>query len=176
MTSLTAQDKRQMIEHLEHEVAQFRSALVEFTELDQPDVLQLDRDDPVRIRRTAFFEVVLLHARLLDEFLGTEPTHPDDFWAGSFTTNWTKASPLDTVAPVSPGGPSVRESINKQLAHMTTARLSQEEFPIRSIANAVIGGLHHFVGHPDLIGDRGLDQLRMWATWSTRQPPIQAGS
>lgn len=108
----SAQEKRAIIEHLEHEVAQFLGAVAQFT-----GVLQMRRDDPARIKRTAFFEVVLLHARLLDEFLGTEPTHPDDLWTGSFTTNWTKASPLDTVAPVSPGGRSVRTSINNQLAH-----------------------------------------------------------
>ena len=100
--------RRRMITHLEHEVAQFLGALAEFTAVDGRGVLDLDRADTVRIRRTAFFEIVLLHARLLDDFLGTEPTKPDDFWARHFIDDWEATSPLDGLPPPSPGGLTVR--------------------------------------------------------------------
>lgn len=169
--------KRRMIEHLEHEVAQFLGALAEFTALDEPGVLDLDRADPVRIRRTAFFETVLLHVRLLDDFLGTEPQRRDDFWAGHFIDDWETSSPLSGLPPPTPGGLSVRECINKQLAHLTTARLSQQDFPIRDMADAIIGGLRDFVGQA-VLSDHDLWQLNQWlyATWSTRRPPIRSGS
>jgi hypothetical protein len=172
------ESKRRMIEHLEHEVAQFLGALAEFTALDEPGVLELDRADPVRIRRTAFFEIVLLHARLLDDFLGTKPTKPDDFWAKHFIDDWEATSPLNGLPLPSPGGLTVRECINKQLAHLTTARLSQQDFPIRDLADAIIGGMRDFVGRAVRPGDPDLWQLNEWlyATWSTRRPPIQSGS
>jgi hypothetical protein len=109
-----------MIAHLEHEVAQFLGALAEFTAVDGRGVLDLDPADPVRIRRTAFFEIVLLHARLLDDFLGTEPTKRDDFWARHFIDDWEATSPLDGLPPPSPGGLTVRQCINKQLARDQT--------------------------------------------------------
>lgn len=84
MTRLSPPDKQQMIEHLEHELVQFCGALAEFSALDRVGVLDRNRDDPERIRRTAFFECFLLHARILDEFLGMKPRR-DDFAAGAFT-------------------------------------------------------------------------------------------
>jgi hypothetical protein len=170
--------KRRMIAHLEHEVAQFLGALAEFTALDEPGVLDLDRADPVRIRRTAFFEIVLLHARLLDDFLGMEPKCADDFWAGHFIDDWEVTSPIDGLPAPLPGGLSVRKCINKQLAHLTTARLSQQDFPIRDMADAIIAGLRDFVARAVPLGDRDLWQLNEWlyATWSTRRPPIRSGS
>jgi hypothetical protein len=182
-TQLSRPVKLAMIEHLEHEVAMFCGALAEFTERDVPDVRKLKRDDPVRIRRTAFLEVVLLHARLLDEFLGTrpKPTHPDDFWAGNFisgTPGWNPIRPLDGVAPSSPTGLSVRDSINKQLAHMTTERLQQADFRLRDLADEILRGMRDFVHHPAILGDPDFERINVWlyATWSSRQPPVVAGS
>jgi hypothetical protein len=83
-----------MIDHLEHEVVQFYGALAEFTERDHPDILKLPRDHPERIRRNTAFEGFLLHARLLDDFLGTEPREgSDDFWAGHIIANWVAPIP-----------------------------------------------------------------------------------
>jgi hypothetical protein len=116
MTRLNPPDKQQMIAHLEHELAQFCGSLAEFSSLNEKDaaVLKRDRDDPRRIRRTAFFECFLLHARILDEFLGCKP-RKDDFAAGAFTDGWTRRSPLGGVDPVDPSGLPVRDLINKQL-------------------------------------------------------------
>jgi hypothetical protein len=72
----------------------------------------------------------------------------------------------------------VRDCINKQLTHMTTARLSLKDFPIRAMAEAIIAGMRNFVEHQAILGDPDLPRLHGWlyATWSTRQPPIEAGS
>jgi hypothetical protein len=145
-------------------------------------VLNLKRDDPVLIRRTAFFEVVLLHARILDEFLfrtKTKKPRADDFWAGDFISGWNPVDgPLDRVQPISPSGLTVRESINKQLFHMTKARLQQSDFRLRDLADEILGGMRNFVAHPAILGDPDFDCINEWlyATWSSRQPPVVAGS
>jgi hypothetical protein len=175
---LTADDRQRMIEHLEHEVVMFFGALAEFTDNDLAGVLALDRDDPIRIRRTAFFEVVLLHARLLDEFLSQEPKRPDDFWAGDFVPGWHLTSPLAQVAPLTRGGPSVRDSINKQLAHLTLTQLQRQDFRLRDLTNAIIAGLRKFVEHRHIAGAPEFEQLHEWvySTWSPIHPPIVSGS
>lgn len=175
---LSAAERQQMIEHLEHEVAMFCGALAEFTELDVPDVLKLKRDDPVRIRRTAFFEVALLHARVLDEFLLSKPTR-DDWCAGHVVEGWKpEDGPLDRVPSLSTSNLSVRESINKQLAHMTTERLQQSDFRLRDVAEEIIRGMREFVERTDILGDPDFERLHAWlyATWSTRRPPVESGS
>ena len=179
MTRRNPPDKLRMIEHLEHEFAQFRGSLAEFSVLDEKDSGVLDRgcDEPERIRRTAFFECFLLHARILDEFLGGEPVK-DDFAAEAFTDGWTRRSPLGEVDPITLGGLTVRELLNKQLAHLTTSRVNQQNLPVAAIASAVLDVLQKFLGRPDICTDPDFEQLTDWAcaTWSTTQPPISAGS
>lgn len=162
-TQLSASDKRDMIEHLEHEVAMFRGAFSAFSTLDNPDVRALGRNEPERISRTAFFEVALLHARLLDEFLcKTAPTR-DDLCAINFIPSWSPGGgPLDRVSSLAPSGVTVRQSINKQLAHMTTERLQQAEFRLRDIDDEIIRGMRDFTSHPDIAQDSDFDQLRKW--------------
>ncbi|MDF3338201.1 hypothetical protein P3H80_12260 [Mycolicibacterium septicum] len=141
--------RREMIEHLEYEVAMLRGGLLEFVAKNAatPNVMALDRTHVTRIRRTAYFEVVLLHARLLDEFLTKKPTRDDDLWAGDFFTPgaWAPADgPLDRVASISGTGLTVRQTIHKQLAHISTARLSQSKFYIQPCVNAVVVGMSAF--------------------------------
>ena len=154
-------------------------ALAEFTELDQPDVDNLPRDDPARIRRNTAFEAFLLHARLLDEFLGMKPpSDSDDFWAGDIIgEDWKAASPLGTLPKIA--GLTVRTRINKQLTHLTTKRLGHQKFPIRAMAQAITDGMIDFVRHAITSGlGAEVHQINEWlyANWSTREPPIQAGS
>src|ERR1700678_1342599 len=105
--------RHNMLDHLEHEVVQFYGALAEFTERDRRDILELPRDHPERIRRNMAFEGFLLHARLLDDFLGRKPDKGSDvFWAGNII-DWAGASPLETLPDIA--GMSVRKRINKQL-------------------------------------------------------------
>lgn len=167
--------RQPMLDHLEHEVVQFYGALAEFTERDRPDILELPRDHPERIRRNMAFEGFLLHARLLDDFLGPKPDMDDDFWAGNII-DWTGASPLGTLPDIA--GMSVRKRINKQLAHLTTARIGHQEVPIRPIHDAITGGLQNFVEQAFEVVGEDIWQINEWlyATWTTTQPPIQSGS
>ncbi|RFZ48247.1 hypothetical protein MSS2_04763 [Mycobacterium marinum] len=178
MARLNPPNKEQMIAHIEHEFAQFRGSLAEFSALDDPCALSRNRDDPERIRRTAFFECFLLHARVLDEFLGQLPRKDDDFTAGAFTDSWTRRSPIGEVDPITPGGLSVRDRINKQLTHLTTSRVDQQQLPIAAIAAAVLKVFREFLNHPDICTDPDFFQLLNWAyaTWGTTKPPISSGS
>ncbi|KKC05022.1 hypothetical protein [Mycobacterium nebraskense] len=172
-----SRSRHKMLDHLEHEVAQFYGALAEFTERDRPDILNLPRDHPERIRRNTAFEAFLLHARLLDDFLGSKPAEgSDDFWAGHLIETWTAARPLATLPDID--GLSVRVRINKQLAHLTTKRLTHKKFPIRAMAQAITNSLIEFVNQAYPVLGENIWQINVWlySTWTTTEPPIQSGS
>lgn len=72
--------------------------------------MDVERADPRRIARTAFFETVLLHARVLHDFLAGPPVD-DDVWAGHY---------------IEAGNPSSRSTeiceSNQQAAHALRRR------------------------------------------------------
>jgi hypothetical protein len=168
-------DRRRLIQHVEYEVVMLRGCLVEFTERDQGGVMDLDVDAPSRIARTAFLEVFLVHARALDDFLGTERKYADDLWAGDFIgSSWR---PHEETTPLARVSPRIREEINKQLAHISTERLDKSLFPLDRIAAEIRRDLGSFVDQAGAEDDRDLDRLRelVEANWRLR-PHTVAGS
>jgi hypothetical protein len=76
------------------------------------------------------------------------------------------------------GGLTVRQLIDKQLAHLTTSRVNQQDLPIAAIAEAVRDGFRAFLDHDDICADLDFWRLREWAyaTWSATKPPVRSGS
>ena len=137
--------------HLYYEVAMLISGATEEHRRtrERSDLMCLDRAHPARTHRTAFFESVLLHARVLDDFLTKPPGYnPDDVWAGDFFTDSQKwippePGPLAGTPSVFPGE-AVKVSINKQLTHFSLRRLKQTHFYVDQIAFAVIIAMGRF--------------------------------
>jgi hypothetical protein len=76
-----------------YEVAMLRGGRAEqdMRRAETPDMMQLDRSDPTRVACMAFFETVLLHARVLNDFLTVAPAaNPDDVWAGDYVPNGSR--------------------------------------------------------------------------------------
>ncbi|GAB7141754.1 hypothetical protein LRC484719_03390 [Mycobacterium riyadhense] len=125
-----------------------------------------DRADPIRIACMVNFEAVLLHARILNDFLTVEPRYPDDAWAGDFIVNWQppNPSPLKRIRPL------LREQINKQLAHFSLKRVGHKGFPMDQIVNEVMRDMGTFandttnVCHAELAGVRTLLTRSPWPT------------
>lgn len=165
MTSLSDEDKLEMIEHIEYEVAMLLGSAAELDERDRDGVMELPIDHPRRIARTAFLEVFLLHVRALDEFLGKRPGRPDDLWAGHYVGPAWSERPIvemyhgqrDSSGPIYP---DVRNRINKQLAHVTTQRMDQAEFPIAAMARDIRMALGALVRDEAIRGKPEFESLR----------------
>jgi hypothetical protein len=147
---LTDADQRDMVKHLHYEVSMLRGGLAEFQARDVDGVMDRDRADPRRIARTAFFETVLLHARVLHDFLAGPPVD-DDVWAGHYVEDWEPLKPLDR---------ELRKAINKQLMHFSGKRLQQRRFPMAAIADTIRDGVRAFVQHDDNKNRADLDGVR----------------
>jgi hypothetical protein len=163
--------------HIYYEVAMLRGGRAEQNRrrAERPDLMRLDRSDPTRIACMAFFEAVLLHARVLSDFLTVAPAdHVDDIWAGDYVPNWQppSPSPLARVRGVTPSDRPLRDSINKQLAHFSLTRLQQHKFYIDHVADEVLRDISTFaddptnVCHSELRGVRVLLSRDLWPTES----------
>lgn len=151
-----------MIEHLEHEVSMLRGGHAEFLRHNQPDYKKFDRADTVRVVRTSFFEVTLLHARLLDEFLTWgKGKSGDDIWAGDYIPDWDGSiGPLDKVPSLSKQSLTVRATLNKQLAHVSTARALQASFYVDVVVREVVDRMRDFAVAPTNLNHSGFARLR----------------
>lgn len=166
-----------IIPHLEYEVSMLRGALVEYHARDWHGIRgSLDRADPERIARTSFFEVLLLHARVLNEFLsGTDDDkRDDDLWAGDYfnTGDWNPVcQPLNWVGSVA-AGLTVAETINKQLAHLSTTRIQQWRFHLERVEREVVAGMREFANDTKNLNYSNMERLReLLADWPPPLPP-----
>jgi hypothetical protein len=175
MAPLSNSDLAELAEtHLYYEVAMLRGAVAEHAKRrnEYSGLMTLDRSDPKRLATMAYFEIVLMHSRVLNDFLTVTPSSgSDDVWAGHYVANWQAPSPapLDRVAHVTPGR-TVKQSINKQLAHFSDERLRQRTFQIATTAQEVLDDIATFATHPsnvcfaELKGVRSLLARTLWPT------------
>jgi hypothetical protein len=89
------------------------------------------------IEHDAAVESFLLHARVLDDFLGCAEPRKGDVVARHY---------VDTWQPVHPLTPELRRSIDKRLAQLTEERVDKESIQILSILAAVAAGFRRFLG------------------------------
>ena len=157
--------------HLFYEVAMLRGARTEEARRRSPDPRPLERDNPKRIACMAFFESALIHARVLNDFLTVPPSHPDDVWAGHYFDNWSAPDPAPLTRSVSVDPAlTVKATINKQLAHLSLARLQQTPFYMGQITKAVLDDMRVFAEdeanscYQELAGVRTLLDRNPWPT------------
>lgn len=168
--------------HLHYEVAMLRGSIAEYSQRYNANlnITTLPRNDAGRIACMAFFEVVLLHSRILDEFL-VGPPRQDDVVAADYIPNWVPPAPrpLDRVQQVAASALVVRSSINKQLAHFSLERLQQSRFYVEQVANEVLHDIAVFANdtantcHAELQAVRDLLLKNPWTTENPPPPPPQ---
>lgn len=145
--------------HLPYEVAMLIGANKQHREWQAktPRLDTLALDDPQRVTCTMWFEGVLIHARVLHEFLTIgDRKRSDDVWAGDFLADWNAPNPgpLNRAISASPDL-DVKKTIDKQLAHMTIRRINKVGFVVSHIAAAVVEDMRLFTDqavptHPSL--------------------------
>lgn len=156
----TDDELRELAPHIYYEALMLDGAVSEFYRLNSGGIETLPRSDRRRIARTTFLEAILLHARILDDFLryGRTDGKDDDVFAAHYIPAWTPASPLDGLATTN--GVSVRSAMNKHLAHLTTDRLTPTRYNLPSIAQPVLAALAIFARDQTNTQYHQFDELR----------------
>lgn len=122
---------------------------------------RLARGESDTVTRNALLESFLIHARALVGFFG-DKHKPDDIVARDYVATWAEEVP-----------PSLRDEcnrINKQVAHLTTARhtaaVPQKRHDVAAIRQRLEDLIGRFLPQVDsaLLGDR-FDQLQVTATF-----------
>ena len=93
---------------------------------------------PPSLERNAFLESLLIHARVLDEFLGHDRQH-DNVTAGDYAPAWN----------MKPLPDKLRRVTNKLVAHPSAARLTKEAVNFHAAARGVLAGFQEFVDQLD---------------------------
>lgn len=111
--------------------------------------------------RNAFLESLLIHARVLQEFLTAKPgRHNDDALATHFVPAWSANLRVVTGHLVT--------RMHKQLAHLSLERENKELWPVVQIADDVLSELRRFLtearAHGYLLSEveRELDEWEAW--------------
>jgi len=178
VAALGASDLAQLAEKdLYYEVAMLSGAAAEHRQRRSayPGLMGLDRDNPKRVATMAYFELVLMHARVLHDFLTVKPSGLDDVRVGHYIPNWQPPNPgpLDRVPRVS-SRLTLKRSINKQLAHFSDERLKQQKFHVDLVATEVLADMQTFANdttnqcYTEL---KGIRTLLSRATVPTEYPP-----
>jgi len=132
---------------LYYEVAMLRGGLAGHEQAWELKPLQYGQDHPIRIAWAVNFEAALLHARVLNDFLTGDPRsrrYRDDVFAGDFIPNWQPPTP----GPLCRIGPEVKRNIDKQLAHLSSKRVTREDLNAHRIVTEVLSDMRTFAFDP----------------------------
>ncbi len=115
---MTLEELRGMAGHIQYEIDEFRNAI---RKLDGLKESSADWNSTI--------ELALLHFRNLRDFFGNTRSKMDDVLAKDYIGSWQpKSDPIFE---------QTREDINKRLAHLTLARLSPWNPPLKDMNGAI---------------------------------------
>lgn len=125
---LTNEELKGMARHVQYEIDEFRKAIE-----DLPNLVGHYRD------WNRSLESALLHFRILREFYFNEGNRPDDVFAKDYVEGWCPGR--DPIFDVT------KEDLDKRLAHLTRARLTDKKWSeLNQICSAIEGLISAFSG------------------------------
>ena len=131
---LTEEELEQLAGDVSYVMVTFAYAVPQAVRLDSPGGEPSDPEER-KLARNVHVEVAVAFARALDDFLSGRGRKQDDLFAVHYASKWTSSAVL---------ADDLRDTINKQGPHPSTARLDKQGFVLEGIASDVLGAMVRF--------------------------------
>ena len=131
---LTDEQRKQLARDVSYVMRTFAYAVDQARRLSEPGSEPSDPEER-KLARNVHVEVAVEFARALDDFLAGRGTKADDLFAVHYAPEWRSHAVLTD---------DLRDTINKQGPHLSTARLDKQEFVLDSIAGDILSAMVKF--------------------------------